>query len=99
MKTIALDASTWTTPVDFYEALRVVVGAPEWHGLGPDAFLDSMNWHDEINAQKSPYTLKVEGLGQAPRPVQAEVVALANLLRKAGAHDLGSDLHVELQIT
>ena len=99
MKRIDLDARKWASPLDFYKALRVVLGVPDWHGHSPDAFLDSMIFHDEINTLRSPYTLKINGLDQAPKVVQEAVRTLANLLRKYGERDFGSDLHVEIKIT
>jgi hypothetical protein len=38
MKIIEIDASGWKTVVDFLEALKRAIGAPDWHGLSPDAF-------------------------------------------------------------
>ncbi len=39
MHVIELDASQWTTAIDFLTALRAAIGAPDWHGVNIDAFI------------------------------------------------------------
>jgi hypothetical protein len=72
--------------MDFVTALKVAIGAPDWHGSSPDAFVDSMIWHDEINALKAPYTIKIMGADKASYEAQdairrsAQVIILPGLL-------------------
>lgn len=42
MRTIEIDGSKWTETVDFFGALRTVLGACPSHGWGFDAFEDSV---------------------------------------------------------
>ncbi|MBR0957189.1 barstar family protein [Bradyrhizobium japonicum] len=58
MQTIQLDASSWTTANDFRSALKTAIGAPEWHGDGVGAFLDSI-FGGGMNVLKPPYIIKV----------------------------------------
>jgi hypothetical protein len=96
MTVVDLDATSWRSGIDFYNAIRQAVGAPPWHGSSVDAFLDSMVYHDEINELKAPYTLKIHGLFDASPDAQAAARELADAIRSHGRSDLGSDLHVEL---
>ena len=61
MRIVELHADGWVTATDFVNALKKAIGAPDWHGSSADAFLDSMIYHDDINALKSPYTIRISG--------------------------------------
>jgi hypothetical protein len=98
MTVVDLDATSWRTVVDFFDAIRQAVGAPSWHGSSVDAFLDTMIYHDEINELKAPYTLRINNLRAAPPPVETAARLLADAIRRHGGSDLGTDLHVELVI-
>jgi hypothetical protein len=65
MRIVVLQADNWDTAMDFVTVLKVATGAPDWHGSSSDAFVDSMIWHDEINALKAPYTIKIMGADKA----------------------------------
>jgi RNAse (barnase) inhibitor barstar len=75
MRIIELDASNWTTVLDFYDALLPALGAPEWHGKNVNALVDSIVWGG-INAVEPPYTIRISGLN-ASRPEVIELVRLA----------------------
>jgi hypothetical protein len=48
--------------------------------LGVDAFLDSMISHDEINALKSPHTIRIGGVDMAKPEVTRQVCWLGRLM-------------------
>ena len=49
---IELDGSLWKTEKDFYSALLLALGAPDWHGHNLDALEESLRAGDinQINA-------------------------------------------------
>lgn len=79
MRTIELDATRWKTVLDFYHALLASIGAPEWHGMSPDALIDSMIWGG-INAVEPPYTVRISGLAAAPKEVRDHVELVKDAL-------------------
>jgi hypothetical protein len=72
MRIIELDATKWKTVVDFYKALLASIGAPAWHGISPDALVDSMIWGG-INTVEPPYTVRIYGAAKLPKDVRDEV--------------------------
>jgi hypothetical protein len=98
MHIVELHAEGWATVTDFANALKKAIGAPDWHGESPDAFLDSMIHHDDINARKAPYTIRVSGVRKAQPKVQDEIRLLARLINEHGASDRGTDLEVTMLI-
>jgi hypothetical protein len=98
MRIVELHADGWGTAVEFMNALKKVIGAPDWHGSSVDAFLDSMIYHDEINALKSPYTIRISGVGKARPEAQDAIRLLAQLINECGASDRGGDLEVAMLI-
>jgi hypothetical protein len=58
MRIIELDASRCNTPFDFASALKMALGAPDWHGTKAVAFVDSMV-AGGINTHKPPCVIKV----------------------------------------
>jgi len=84
--------------MDFVNALKIAIGAPDGHGNGIDAFLDTMIYHDEINALKSPYRIKIIGLDKAGLEAQEPARLLAQLINELGASDRGTDLEVTMII-
>jgi hypothetical protein len=95
---LQLHADTWDTAVDFVTALREAIGAPDWHGSSANAFVDSMIWHDEINARKAPYTIKIIGVDKAGFEAQDAIRLYAQVINDAGASDRGTDLEVTMVI-
>jgi Barstar (barnase inhibitor) len=100
MRIIELDATEWKTVVDFYKALLASIGAPEWHGISPDALVDSMIWGG-INAVEPPYTIKISGAAKLPKDVRDEV-ELAKQVLADGRVDYrsrrGDDVEVAIEI-
>jgi hypothetical protein len=72
MRIIELDATKWNTVLDFYHALLAAIGAPKWHGISPDALVDSMIWGG-INAVDPPYTIRISGVSSLSKEVREEI--------------------------
>ena len=69
---IALDATSWKVPLDFYYALLPAIGAPNWHGESIAAINDSMIGGG-INKLKPPYAVRIYNVGNVPAAVVDEV--------------------------
>jgi hypothetical protein len=98
MQIVELHADTWATAMDFVNALKKAIGAPEWHGASVDAFLDSMIYHDDINALRSPYTIKIRGAGKAAPEAQDAIRLLTRRMNECGASDRGTDLEIAMLV-
>jgi hypothetical protein len=98
MRVIELHADTWDTATDFVNALKVAIGAPDWHGSNPDAFVDSMIWHDEVNALRAPYPIKIIGADKAGFEAHDAIRRYAQVINKAGAPDRGTDPEVTMLV-
>jgi len=100
MRIIELDATKWKTVIDFYNALLAAIGAPKWHGISPDALIDSMIWGG-INAVEPPYTIRISGAATLPKDVH-EAVELAKRVLAEGRMDYrsrrGGDVEVAIEI-
>lgn len=84
MKVVELDASGWLAPLDFYDALLVSLGAPEWHGTSIAALIDSMIVGD-INAVTAPYRVVVTGLNRAADDIADALIQAFVALARYGA--------------
>ena len=69
MKIIELDASGWSHPVDFCEALFPAVGAVQGHGCGVDALNETFVWGG-VNAMTRAFTVEISGLNETPFEVR-----------------------------
>lgn len=98
MQIVELHADGWVTATDFANALKKAIGAPDWHSESVDAFLDTMIYHDDINALRSPYTIRIRGLGKAGPGAQDFARLLAQAITKHGAPDRGGDLEVTILV-
>src|SRR5262245_10792920 len=98
MQIVELDAAGWLTALAFINALKKAIGPPKWHGSSPDAFLDSMIYHDDINTLKSPYTIRIIGVRKAKPEVQDAIHQMAALIDEVGASDRGGDLEVTMVV-
>ncbi len=100
MHDIKLDARSWTDVMDFYHALLLALGAPNWHGTSIDALVDSMVW-GEINAVEPPYRIQIFNTGSLPSEAIREIsnsrVALLEARREFLARR-GKDVEVSLEI-
>ena len=93
MRVIELDASSWRTVLDFYNALLAALGAPDWHGRSVAALIDSMVY-GHINAVEAPYVLKVTGTARIPPAVKDEIASVARIF----VEHQKTDVKVEFQI-
>ncbi|HYK80613.1 MAG TPA: barstar family protein [Micropepsaceae bacterium] len=93
MRVIELDACSWRTVLDFYNALLAALGAPDWHGRSVAALIDSMVY-GHINAVEAPYVVKVTGTARIPTAVKDEIVSVARIF----AEHQKTDVKVEFQI-
>lgn len=98
MRIVELHADGWVTVMDFVNALKNAVGAPDWHGSSVDAFLDSMIYHDDINALKAPYTISIGGVDKAKPDARNAVRCWARVINERGASDRGTDLEVTILV-
>jgi len=98
MEIVELHADGWVTAMDFMNALKKAIGAPDWHGSSYDAFLDSMIYHDDLNALRSPYTIRISGVHKAKPEAQNAIRLLARLINEHGASDRGGDLEVTMLV-
>jgi RNAse (barnase) inhibitor barstar len=101
MQRVDLDAAKWSSVLDFHSALLEALGAPDWHGSSMDALIDSMIWHDEINAVKPPYTVSISGTSHIPENVRAAIECLAQALRESRVEfreSEGQDIDVQLDV-
>jgi hypothetical protein len=58
--------------------------------------LDSTIYHDEINALKSPYTIRIGGVDKAKPDAQDAVRLVARLINERCAYDRGTDLEMTI---
>ena len=100
MRVIELDATKWKTVPDFCRALLAAIGAPDWHGKSPDAFIDSMIWGG-INAVEPPGTIRISGTAMLPKNVREHVEVVTQALAR-GRLDYqsrqGGDVDVSIEI-
>src|SRR5882724_5798083 len=82
MRLIELDAAEWKTPLDFLQSLADAIGSPEWHGMSPDAFVDSMIWGG-INSVQPPYTVQINNITNTPSEVADYVSMMASIIEEA----------------
>jgi hypothetical protein len=82
MRLIELDAEAWKDPLDFLQSLADAIGSPEWHGMSPDAFVDSMIWGG-INTVQPPYTVQIKNIVSAPSEVADYVSLVASAIKEA----------------
>jgi hypothetical protein len=98
MQIVEVHAEGLVTAMDVVGALKKAVGAPDWHGDSVDASLDSMIYHDDINALKAPYTIVIRGAAQAGPEARHEISLLAQSINEHAAADRGGDLEVTILV-
>lgn len=94
---VELDASGWLTIVDFIDALRRALNAPEWCGSNVDAINELMIWGLEAGELAPPYVVNIAGLAATPSEVRDYVALQAECVQKARAEKKwrdGSDIDV-----
>jgi hypothetical protein len=101
MTIIELDASEWNTSGDFLSALKVAIGAPDWHGLSVNAFVDSIGTGG-INAVEPPYVVRVVNARRLGQDVIELIVAISSAVEKRRLYEAartGEDAVLRLEIT
>lgn len=99
MRIIELDASGWKTPLDFINALKLAIGAPEWHGTSVNAFVDSMVTGD-INAIEPPYVVRIANAAGLPEDVLELISAISSAVKHRRLENrtrTGEDTEVNLE--
>jgi hypothetical protein len=100
MKFLDIDANGFRDVGDFYDALCRAVGAPDWHGGGPDAFVDSMIWGG-INTLEPPYTVRVLGTSHLSADLKSAITDVAESLSSGRAdrkNRRGDDVDVHMEV-
>ncbi|WP_035993050.1 hypothetical protein [Bradyrhizobium sp. WSM1253] len=100
MHEIKLDGSSWKTVQDFRLALKIAIGAPEWHGDIVGAFLDSI-FGGGMNALKPPYVIKVVNTAKLVPEVKEMVHDFSSAIARTRARRLarvGEDVAVRFEI-
>lgn len=98
MRIIELDGSTWKTPRDFQQALFDAIEQGYPHGMGVDAFIDSMIWRG-MGVPEPPYIIQVVNLAGVPGQVRDEValmIAALGWARRERVESQGIDVEVSM---
>src|SRR5579872_15193 len=101
MKTITVNAKTFTNPVKFFAGVLKTLGAPDWHGLSINAFVDTMIWHPEVHSIRPPYLLRVEKIELMPNEVRTAATTLRDAIKRARADHIaltGRDVPVAIEL-
>jgi hypothetical protein len=97
VREIELDASSWLTVHDFYDALLAVLEAPEWHGRNLNALIDSMIWGG-INTLKPPYRIKIVGSRCLPNDLKHNLTTAIQAIVK-GRADYRSSRQADVDVS
>ena len=98
MRIIQLDGSSWKTPLDFYQALFDAIEQGYPHGMGVDAFIDSMIYRG-MGGIEPPYMIRVVNLTGTPKAVRDDVSMMITALqdaRQERAENYGVDVEVSI---
>lgn len=80
MKSIDIDGSRWTSPLEFFNGLKDALGGFDGHGSGFDAFIDTMVYHHELLTVQPPYVVYIHH----PHPqIETTVEVLARSIAEA----------------
>jgi len=79
MRIVELDGSGWTTPLDFINALRITIGAPNAADL--DALGETMI--GGAVSLETPCTIRIAGTAQVPSAIRNQIVALTQMTEDA----------------
>jgi len=82
MRIIQLDGSAWKKPLDFYQALFDGIEQGYPHGMGVNAFIDSMIWRG-MGGVEPPYLVLVTNLTGVPKEVCEEISFMVSALQEA----------------
>lgn len=94
MRTIELDASTWTSEQDFYDVFFTAVGAPDWHGSNLDAVEESIRDGD-INEVNPPYRIRIVRTAKANKEMKFFLSRIQSLVESLRTEE-GTPVELEL---
>ena len=100
MRTIDLNAKSWTTVLDFYHALLDALGVPKGYSCSVDALLEFMIW-DEIKVTEPPYTIRISDMSQTSEDIRNEIELVKQCVADAcGEYRIrkGKDVEVEFEL-
>src|ERR1700691_3746305 len=86
MMEFTMDAATWNSKDDVYDAFFNVVGAPSWHGRNFDALNDSIA-NGQINEVEVPYRLVIVNfdlIGAGAKKMASDFVDLVREIAARG---------------
>lgn len=98
MKSIDIDGSRWTSPLEFFNGLKDALGGFDGHGLGFDAFIDTMVYHHELLTVQPPYVVCIQ---HPPPQIETTVEELAHYVveaREWRKANWGDDADVAIRI-
>jgi RNAse (barnase) inhibitor barstar len=94
MNNLVLDASSWKTSNDFYEAFFRAVEAPEWHGRNFNALRDSISTGG-INKIQVPYRIVIQKFNPENDAVREFLTDLKDLIFEMAASGCPVDIQIE----
>jgi hypothetical protein len=100
MRIVELDASSWTTTLDFIRALQRALNAPKECGSNVDALNELMVWGLGMGELPPPYIVQIPGTANAPKDVRDHIALIANYVQKARKEKMardGYDIEVSIQ--
>lgn len=100
MNCIEIDAKSWKSPLDFYQAIFLFVGAPEWNGTSIQAMLDLLIW-DNLCEKKPPYVIMIKNTSGLSKIIIEEIMLLQSSILDARAESKlrrGYDVNVSIEI-
>jgi hypothetical protein len=80
--TFDIDATKWTSVIEFYRAMNNALGGPEGYVGSLDGLLDLMLWDETI---EPPYTVRLFGTAGLPEDVREEIELVRDHLVRACA--------------
>ena len=100
MHIIKLDASTWSSVEDFYDAVLPAIGAPEKHGRSINALIDSIVGGN-MNSLEPPYVILISNTAHLDKADRDHLAQARFYLAKARAEtreEWGTDADVTIEI-
>jgi hypothetical protein len=98
MKSIDIDGSRWTSPLEFFNGLKDALGGFDGHGLGFDAFIDTMVYHHELLTVQPPYVVRIHHPHPQIEPTVKELARYVVEAREWRKTNWGDDADVAICI-
>jgi RNAse (barnase) inhibitor barstar len=100
MKIIKLDATNWTDPVDFYDAVDEALRAPYGVSRNLNALLEVMIWDDNFARIRPPYRIQISGTAGLSEDVIDVIKVVQSVIPSAIAEyrvRRGTDIEVSFE--